>query len=129
MSNEPVLLAEAQCSAYSVGDYFIVPTFGAASITTYFGGCQAVIVRNSAGNYTITFARNYRTLLGFSGGFQIASGATLEWHVVSETLATNGQMIVEARVAAGTATDPAAGNKGFLRVAVSNDYMNDKMQV
>jgi hypothetical protein len=126
---EPVLLPESELNAYGVKEYFVNPTFGASSITTYFGGCNVTIVRNSAGNYTITLPKAYRTLLHFTWGFQMASGAVLDMVLASETLATDGKMIFESRVSAGTATDPGNGAKVFIRIVVSSDYMNDKFQV
>lgn len=129
MALEPVLCSEAQVNAYGVNEFYVVLTLGAASISTYFGGCQVLAARNSAGNYTITLPKNYRTLLLFSGGVQQASGATLQTFVVSETIGTDGKVVIESRIAAGTATDPAAGNKLFVKFVVSSDYLNDKFQV
>ncbi len=129
MGLDPALCAEGMLNAYDVKEFFVNPTFGAASITTYFGGCQVTIVRNFAGNYTVTLPKNYRTLLHFTWGFQIASGTVLDMVLASETLATDGKMVFESRVSAGTATDPAAGSKAFLRIAVSSDTLNDKFQV
>lgn len=129
MGLDPSLCAEAQVNAYSVAEFFVPITFGVASVSTYFGGCQVTVARNSAGNYTITLPNVYRAILFFDAGIQQASGATLQAFIASETVATDGKLIIETRIAAGTATEPATGNKMFLRLAVSRDYMNDKFQV
>lgn len=129
MALEPSMCAEAQTNAYGAVDFYVAVTLGVAVVSTYFGGCMVTVARNSAGNYTITLPKVYRTLLMFEGGMQQASGATLQPTLVSETLNTDGKLIVETRVAAGTATEPATGNKMFLKFTVSSDYLNDKFQV
>lgn len=126
---EPLLCPEAMTNAYGAHEYFVRLTLGASVVSSYFGGCQVTVTRNSAGNYTITFPKAYRTLLDFSWGFQDASGAILFAVITSETLDTTGQIIVEARTEAGTATDPTAADKLFLRFVVSSDMLNDKFVV
>lgn len=126
---EPLLCPEAMVNAYGVHEYFVNLTAGSSVITSYFGGCQASVVRNSAGNFTVTLPKAYRTLLDFSWGMQDASGAILFAVIVSETVSTNGQIVVEARTETGTATDLTSGDKLFMKFAVSADYLNDKFVV
>jgi hypothetical protein len=126
---EPLLCPEAQTNAYGVHEYFTRLTFGSSTVSSYFGGCGLVVARNSAGNFTLTLPKAYRTLLGFSWAFQDASGAILFAVITSETLDTDGKIIVETRTEAGTATDPTSGDKLFLSLKVSSDYLNDKFVV
>lgn len=129
MSTEPILCPEAMTNAYGAHDYFVRITAGSAAVSSYFGGCQVTVLRNSAGNFTITFPKYYRTLLSFTWGMQDASGAILFAVITSETLDTAGAIVVETRTEAGTATDLTSGDKLWLRFAVSSDYMNDKFVV
>ncbi len=107
-------------------------TFGASGAPTLDGinskGIKS-IVRNSTGNYTVTF--------GVSGGNAVtdtynalyfashrpikASGtpAAPHMYVVSEAVQTAGTVVVEFLNAAGTtATDPASGEKVLLQFRV-----------
>lgn len=129
MSLEPALCPEASENAYGVVNYNLVLTFGSSSISTYFGGCSVTVARNSAGNYTGTLPKPYRTLLGFYHGFQDASGAILFAVIRSETIGTDGKFIFEVVTETGTATDPTAGDKLFLNLKVANDILNDKFRV
>lgn len=126
---EPLLCPEAITNAYGAHEYFVRLTAGAASVASYFGGCQVVVARNSAGNFTVTFPKAYRTLLSFTWGMQDASGAILFAVVTSELLDTAGTIVVETRTEAGVATDLTSGDKLWLRFVVSSDNMNDKFVV
>lgn len=122
------VLAGSEKNFFGVDEYLVPITFGASSVASYLGGCNVTVVRNSAGNYTITLPQTYRKLLHFNFGFQDASGAILFAVVVSHTLDTDGKIIVETRTEAGTATDPTSGDLLFLCFKVSSDIGNDKFQ-
>lgn len=122
---EPVLCPEHQTNVYGDVEYKLRILFGASVITSY-RSLHAAIVRNSAGNYTITLPTNYNEITSFTWGFQDASGAILFAVIRSETIQTNGQMVVEIVTETGTATDPTSGDKLFLDIGVSKDTLNDK---
>lgn len=77
----------------------------------------ASIVRNSAGNYTVTFGTNqstntYNNIFFANKEFFVASGnpAAPHMYVVSQTVRTNGQLVLQFLAANGTAaTDPGNG--------------------
>lgn len=125
MAYEPQLVPAGQSNVYDEHTYKLRVLFGSSVITSYRSK-DATIVRNSAGNYTITLPKNYEEIVGFGGSFIDASGAVLFWVIASSTMGTDGKVIVEVRTEAGTATDPTTGDVGLLALDVSSDYLNQK---
>lgn len=122
---QPSLQAPAMSNVFDEEIFRLVATFGTASISSVFGK-DVTLARNSTGNYTLTLPQPYRRITSISAIFQDATGATLSLVLVSETIATDGKAVFEARVAAGTATEPATGDKLFLSVGVTRNSANDR---
>lgn len=80
------------------------------------------IVRNSAGNYTVTLSDSYVRLLLAKHIFISASApASPSLYIASETVKTpSGPAIVLQFNAAGTATDPASGEEVRLQFVLKN---------
>lgn len=71
--------------------------------------------RSAQGQYTINLLRQYRGgLVGFRSGMKRAAGATLQADIASGDGSASTTLVVETRVAAGTATDPANGDVLYL---------------
>lgn len=125
MSYQPDMPGTTRTNVFTEHEYKVRATFGSSVVTSYRGK-DVTFVRNSAGNYTVTLPQTYEELTDFDMGFLQASGAILQGCVVSHTLSTNGQLIIEVRNASGTATDPATGSVGFMDICVSQDVLNSK---
>lgn len=123
--SEPILVSDAQTNVYGKIDYSLAVTFGTTSVSAT-NGKDLLFVRNSAGNYTLTFPTNYNRIHEFGLGFLKASGTILQGCIASQTIQTNGQVVIEIRNSSGTATDPANGDQCFINCAVSKDTLNDK---
>lgn len=108
-----------------VQEFHAILTFGSAALSTVQTREITTIARDSAGKYTVTLPRTYRTLVELRLMLIDAAGALIFPVVVSHTLTTDGKLIFEMRTEAGTATDPDSGSKAMLVVAVSNDPFND----
>jgi hypothetical protein len=99
--------------------------FGAAALASYKGKFLTV-VRNAAGNYTVTLPKAYRRRTGVTFGWgKYAAGAVFFPVILSDTLTTNGKFIFEVRTEAGVATDPASGNELDVRIGVTVNTLND----
>lgn len=102
--------------------------FGASVLTSYKSK-HLTIVRNSAGNYTVTLPRTYAYRTGFRWGWaKCAAGAVYFPVILTSTPDTasasgGGTFIVETRTEAGVATDPASGNELCLEFDVCNDAL------
>jgi hypothetical protein len=109
-----------------LAQYFTLPgtiiapiqiTFGAASVASFKGMFLQSVVRNSAGNYTLTFERPLRYFLGATGTHWKVAGATEPLTVCSTSASVDNTgtgalpntMTIETRAAA-VATDPANGD-------------------
>lgn len=128
MSIEAILYPEAQSNVPGEHCYNVRVTFGSTSIASYRGAVHNTsIVRNSAGNYTITLPTTYNEVTQLDTGCLLnASGAVLQGVIVSQTVQTDGKLIVELRNSSGTATDPSTGQIYNFIVGVSKDPLNDK---
>lgn len=122
---EPILCSDAQTNVYGKIEYDLAITFGTSSVTSY-SGKDLTFMRNSQGNYTLTLPTNYNRIHEFGCGFVKSSGAILQGCIVSQTIQTNGQLVLEIRNSTGTATDPANGDIAYINLAVSKDTLNDK---
>jgi len=100
-----------------------VGSSGAATVTRAQG--VASVVRNSAGNYTVTLQDKYNALLNSSITLITPTGAPAApqaW-VVSEDVAGAKTIIVQF-AAAGVATDPASGESFMVKLSLSNTSLN-----
>jgi len=85
------------------------------------------IVRNSAGNYTITFGAlpypspdTYQRLLGWDYAFLETTTPAAPQSWVKNDNSAAGNIIVQFATAAGVATDPASGEVALLEITLSN---------
>lgn len=100
-------------------------TFGSSVLTSYKGKYM-VAARNSAGNLTITFPRPYRELVHFRAAWiKYAAGAVYFPVILTNSIDTDGTIVLETRTEAGTATDPATGNILSLAFDVTLDVLSD----
>lgn len=140
MSYEPQQLRPANTNVADAMAFECVITFGAASILKVLGK-DIMVVRNSAGNYTLFLPQVYRKLCNFDGIAQIAAGTclfpiiALDNSGVASTTAPNAQFLgggsvtFEMRTAAGVPTDPTANDKVSLTLSLSRNFLNDKYEV
>lgn len=122
---EPLISGKTSSNWTGVVEYHAILSFGSSALSTVQTREVRSIARNTAGNYTITLPRNYRTLVEVRFMLIDASGGLIFPVVSSNTVATDGKLVLELRTEAGSATDPDNGSKGMLVVAVSNDPFND----
>lgn len=83
----------------------------------------ASIVRNSAGNYTITLEDNYQALMHACVTVQNATAtATPSSQVISEQVsnATSPQVVIQMLDAAGAAADPDSGSSLMVHLMLRN---------
>jgi len=98
-------------------------TFGSSGAPTLAAnnGYVSSVVRNSAGDYTITLADKYNSLLGVRHVFNSGSSAPASpamW-VKTDSVASAGTLRVVFN-AAGTATDPASGEIALMEIVLKN---------
>jgi len=102
---------------------FAQVTIGAAGAPTLnFGGSFiSGIVRNSAGDYTITLRDTWARLLQFDVTFLVSASAPAapNFRVKTNNITTGSLTVVFAN-SAGTATDPANGEVIFMAITVKN---------
>ncbi len=105
-------------------------TYGAGAPASAWGKDLAV-ADTATGKITVTFPRTYRKLTGFRWGWKTCGAAAVLTPVVlTNSIATasssgGGTLVIETRVAAGTATDPTSGDVLALEFDVSLDALND----
>jgi hypothetical protein len=81
----------------------------------------ASIVRNSAGNYTITLNDSYNALLNVIPQFVAASGPAAPLvSVVSESVDSAKTIVIQCADIAEAATDPANGETLLLTLSLAN---------
>lgn len=83
------------------------------------------IVRNSAGDYTVTFADQYNKFLSFWVGFRRAAGSapaapTMVVKTVSPVAAGGATLEFILFNSAGAATDPANGEELYIEATFGN---------
>lgn len=107
-------------------------TFGAAGAPTLNKGTADIsgIVRNSAGDYTLTFRQTYQQLLGLSCVFN--SGSSLPTAPAmnikannTATAATRTMNIVFSDLETPAATDPASGEIVYLAFVFNNSSLSN----
>lgn len=92
---------------------------GAPTATRKYG--SASIVRNSAGNYTITMQDRYMKLLGLQVTQLIASPQDLTFELVSEDVNGANTKTVRFRCLTGAVeTDPASGSRLLIKLDLKN---------
>ena len=100
-----------------------VGSTGAVSATAGYGIADTTpFVRNSAGNYTITFDRSYKKLLKAVHTMVLATPQDLAMTVTSDDIST-GSITVEFSVG-GTATDPSSGAIILFEIVVGDTSLN-----
>jgi hypothetical protein len=82
----------------------------------------ASIGRNSAGNYTLTLKDNFFLLMGLNARFLSGASAPAapSVNIVSESVSSSKQIIIQCRDIAGAAADPASGEIMMLEVVCRN---------
>lgn len=125
-SREPALFpSQGRCNVANKHTYRVEVTYGASAVTSYRGR-EITLADTSAGKMTITFPRTYRSIEGFRWGWtSCAAGAVLFPVILTDDVDDTGTVIVETRTEAGTATDPASGDKLILEFDLSYDILND----
>lgn len=79
----------------------------------------ASIVRNSAGNYTITYGSAYARFIYAGRQFVMASGFPAAPNMVIKSN-TSSTLVVEFQNSAGTATDPDSGSTLLMEIRLAN---------
>jgi hypothetical protein len=96
-----------------------VGSTGAVSATAGYGLAETTpIVRNGAGNYTISLDRSYKKLLKCVHTMVLASPQDLALTVTSDDIST-GSITVEFSIG-GTATDPSSGAIVLFEIVVAD---------
>lgn len=100
-------------------------TFGASGAPTlnYGGSSISSVVRNSAGDYTITFRDVWYRLMGVDHVFNSGNSAPAapEMWIKANSVATLGTQTLRIVFnAAGVATDPASGEIVYIKFAMKN---------
>lgn len=94
---------------------------GAPTLVTGSRKGIASIVRNSAGNYTVTLSDVYNRILGANFNFVASAGPAAPLvSVVSETVSGSKTVIIQCADIAGDATDPASGEVMLINLALAN---------
>ena len=99
--------------------------FAAAGAPTIATGSSLIssVVRNSAGDYTITFKDVYKSLLGIKHTFNSGNAAPTApgMYIKNDSIAVLAAPTIRVVFnAAGTATDPASGEKVLLNFYLNN---------
>jgi len=121
---QPALCPAAKSNVFDEELFRLVVAFGAAALVSYFGK-DLLLVRNSAGNFTLTLPQTYRRVTSLTSCFRDATGAQFFLVLVTNNITTDGTLVFETRTEAGVATDPATGDELYLSVGVSKNVLND----
>lgn len=100
--------------------------FGASGAPTIVSGTGmgiASIVRNSAGDYTISLGRAYGALMGLhKTNISSSAPAAPSMYVKSNLVASAGTIEIVMN-SAGTATDPASGESALLEIVLNDSSL------
>ncbi len=101
-------------------------TFGASSAVTYRSK-DASIAKTTTTTFTVTLPQSYAEITDFSVGRKAAASvAGLEFIITTNSVATDGTLILTSIVAAGTPTAPADGDVIYITLGVSRDVLNNR---
>lgn len=116
---------------HRVVDLFFEVNYGATGAPTLVVSPQhsrgvASIVRNSAGNYTVTLQDAYPRMLQLTHTQVVASGnpAAPLMFVVSSTVSSKTLVLQFLASDGSTATDPASGEQSRFALALSNSSLD-----
>lgn len=100
---------------------------GAPTIATGTGMGIKSIVRNSAGDYTITLNDEYNNLLGINHIFNSGSAAPAAptMYIKSDSIASAGtvEIVFNSIGTTPAATDPASGEKVLLEIVLNQTQL------
>jgi hypothetical protein len=102
---------------------FTVAAAGAPTLVAAKSKGIASVVRNSAGNYTITLQDTYIDLLMLDVIIQNATApAAPSFRIVSQTVsaAATKAIVIQFATSAGTATDPGSGERILFAIDLKN---------
>lgn len=128
MPYEPLMDGKALSNVATEHVFKIRATFAASSVPAYRSK-DATIAKLTTTTATVSLPKPYAEITEFSYSWAAATGvAPLAVKIISSTLATNGQFVIEyeATNTAGTPTAPAVGNVLYLSIGVSCDTLNNK---
>lgn len=94
---------------------------GAVSASSGYG--LSSIVRNSAGNYTITLDRKFKKILSVVPTVIEGTPQGLEMTVTDDSMSSGGALTVEFGTDGGTATDPSSGQIIIFAITVADTGM------
>lgn len=116
---KPALAKEqGVCTLYA---YVDIGSTGACTLNAAKSKGIASIVRNSTGNYTITLAEGYNSLLFADFMYLESTSRDLTFQLLAEAVATSTAPTVQFVVhAAATATDPTSGGVVLARIVCKN---------
>lgn len=105
-----------------VKDIYLDVAIGSSGAPTIRAGYGInSIVRNSAGDYTITLSDTYNSLKYAKAILIAASAADLQVQLISETIANSASRTLRLVLQAGTtATDAASGSRLLVKLELKN---------
>lgn len=126
MGYEPVLAGASHTNVYEEHVFKIRATFGASSAVTYRSK-DATIAKTTTTTFTITLPKAYAEITDFSVGRKAAASvAGLEFIITTNSVATDGTLVLTSIIADGTATAPASGDVIYITLGVSTNMLNDR---
>ncbi len=120
----------SKTNAKSTETFYVTVVYGSSAPASAKGRYMAV-ADTAQGKITVKFPRTYRRLLAFHHGWiKCAAGAVYMPVILTNTIDTagthgGGEIVLETRTEAGTATDPASGDELSLTFVCSLDVVND----
>lgn len=124
--SEPLMDGKALTNVASEHVFKIRTTFGSSSAVTYRSK-DASIAKTTTTTFTITLPKAYAEITDFHVGRKAAASvAGLEFIITTNSVATDGTLVLTSIIADGTATAPASGDVIYITLGVSCDSLNDK---
>lgn len=93
---------------------------GASGATGTIVGRGATCVKNTTGVYDLTFDRGFKRLVSFDGSCIAAAGALNHPVLKADYTAGSTALQFQTVVQAGTATEPASGDKILLTIVMDD---------
>lgn len=115
----------------------LIVTYGSGAPASAWGK-DLEVSDTATGKITVTFPRTYRKLVDFDAHYlKCQAGAVLFPVILTNSIDTEGsagsnsggQIVIETRTEAGTATDPASGDIIEYEFVVSNDSLTDNYAI